>query len=649
MKTTKYLLSIFFVFTQILIYAQKDQIISDEFMYVDYEYMLYSKSGLSYNNSTEGIENFSFNWSTDFNTSFINLANLELAQNWQRMAWYRKQHELIKAEIERKYNFNNTFPNYEIAKNELFRNIETGNIERNKRPLLSKYENLEISSKSTKNYHLNKLKLLQLREQELNSGNISNSIYGYLDVNNILLKDITSLNQLNQIKSQFESSFATNYWNLEKYQFINTGLKNIGLTFENEVINEKNKLYNKFSDWDRLGFMQFLLNYEYNKQILNCGVCLTPDGLGQFRNSDIATQVYIENRVSNGAPSIFSIWNPQYVIQFSNAYQVNIFQAQIMINQFRITAIQSMLNTVDVSNFAVENLISETKSILNNVNLSDQQKFDQFKIAYNNYDPIQIISTQNDFEIKIKSYIEYFKRRGNNEFADYLSSLLPLESTFSNDDYQKLYETIREQKLNYFYELLREVGLASFDAFKPVIEMALWEVGGTVALKILSKLPIKYLTTPIKNVIARLKAPSSTAFANLKHAKKYGIQSYKNLKTTFDDLGLSLSKEGVERHHLIEVRFFKENPNIAQKLLDKFGKTTDDWLSIIVERGKLGSEHDKFSKAWIQAIGQEGKNGASGIPGWTGKTTKTATFDDVIKAAKEIYKDYPEILKALGI
>lgn len=106
--------------------------------------------------------------------------------------------------------------------------------------------------------------------------------------------------------------------------------------------------------------------------------------------------------------------------------------------------------------------------------------------------------------------------------------------------------------------------------------------------------------------------------------------------------------EGVERHHLIEKRFFN-NIQIRNQLKQKFGQTTDDWLSIIVDKGKRGSEHDVFSKAWIKAIGQNGKNGVPGIPGWTNKTTSTATFDDVVRAAREIYKDYPEILKALGL
>ena len=88
--------------------------------------------------------------------------------------------------------------------------------------------------------------------------------------------------------------------------------------------------------------------------------------------------------------------------------------------------------------------------------------------------------------------------------------------------------------------------------------------------------------------------------------EKYRIKTDKNLAKTFDDLGLSLSKEGVERHHLIEKRFVTQMKN-------KLGSKTDDWLSIVVEKGKIGSEHYNFTQAWKKAIGTNGKAGTTGF------------------------------------
>ena len=76
----------------------------------------------------------------------------------------------------------------------------------------------------------------------------------------------------------------------------------------------------------------------------------------------------------------------------------------------------------------------------------------------------------------------------------------------------------------------------------------------------------------------------------------------------------------------------------------KLGKNTDDWLSIVVDKGKVGSEHDIFSKAWLKAIGKK-----NGTPGTTCFNTDNVPYEVVIKTARDIYKDYPEILKALGI
>lgn len=53
------------------------------------------------------------------------------------------------------------------------------------------------------------------------------------------------------------------------------------------------------------------------------------------------------------------------------------------------------------------------------------------------------------------------------------------------------------------------------------------------------------------------------------------------------------------------------------------------------------AEHQVFTNAWRAKIGYEGSNAI--------KTTLTATRADVEKAAREIYKDYPEILNALGL
>ncbi|MDY7394917.1 hypothetical protein UMM65_06670 [Aureibaculum sp. 2210JD6-5] len=274
-----------------------------------------------------------------------------------------------------------------------------------------------------------------------------------------------------------------------------------------------------------------------------------------------------------------------------------------------------------------KNFVENAMKIINNKSLTTSQKLEQFRAAYNTFDPkLPQDATQDDYEAKIRGYANYFKRRGNQEFADYLTSLLPLDSDYSKEDFEALYETIKEQKLNYFYELLSEIGLATFDAFEPVIEMALWEVGGGLALKVLNKLPVKYLTTPIKNVITRLKTPSSTAFSKLKQAKKYGVKSYAELEKVLKDLGIKRSLEKIDIHHLFEQRF-----------KSVIGGSTSSWKSIVLTK----AEHQIFTNAWRKEIGYISDNVLL--------NTSNATKQQILDAAKRVYKDYPEILKALGL
>lgn len=53
-------------------------------------------------------------------------------------------------------------------------------------------------------------------------------------------------------------------------------------------------------------------------------------------------------------------------------------------------------------------------------------------------------------------------------------------------------------------------------------------------------------------------------------------------------------------------------------------------------------EHVMFTKAWRSIIGYDGDVKV-------GVTTSRATLKKVIEAAKEVYRDYPEILKSLNL
>jgi hypothetical protein len=114
---------------------------------------------------------------------------------------------------------------------------------------------------------------------------------------------------------------------------------------------------------------------------------------------------------------------------------------------------------------------------------------------------------------------------------------------------------------------------------------------------------------------------SLTKFQLLQYASTYGVKLYSQLKGKVP---------GAQAHHLFEGRF-------AKQLSGALGNNIKSWSAIILSK----AEHIKFTTAWRLAIPY--KNSGAVI------NTATATATDIRNAAKEIYKDYPEILKELGL
>ena len=111
-------------------------------------------------------------------------------------------------------------------------------------------------------------------------------------------------------------------------------------------------------------------------------------------------------------------------------------------------------------------------------------------------------------------------------------------------------------------------------------------------------------------------ANTGSRFGSLTHSSS-GIAPYSVQRTVTAGQGGS-----IQAHHLIERRF-----------ADVMGQTVGDMPSIVVTR----AEHQVFTNAWREAI-PYGPNG-----------TGMATRAQVEGAARQIYREYPEILQALGL
>ncbi len=111
-------------------------------------------------------------------------------------------------------------------------------------------------------------------------------------------------------------------------------------------------------------------------------------------------------------------------------------------------------------------------------------------------------------------------------------------------------------------------------------------------------------------------AANTSAFSNLTHSSS-GIAPYSVQRTVTAGQGGS-----IQAHHLIERRF-----------ADVMGQSVADMPAVVVTR----AEHQVFTNAWREAI----PYGPSG--------TGRAYPAQVEEAARQIYREYPEILQALGL
>ncbi len=220
--------------------------------------------------------------------------------------------------------------------------------------------------------------------------------------------------------------------------------------------------------------------------------------------------------------------------------------------------------------------------------------------------------------------------------ADYLESLIADYSSFNKNDLTIFHDTAKKITIEFNNYMFASIVYGFAKGVQPIVEIALFEVGASVAIKLLSKLPALVRTSQITEVLNNLKLSSS--LSKFKYAEKFGLKTYAQHVKWFENMGILRSKFegiGVEIHHLVEKRF-AGNVNVAKWI----GSKTDDFKSIVL----TAKEHDQFTQAWKLAIGYDTK-----AAGWTGYRTSTVPLDVVKKVAKIIYKDYPEILTALGL
>ena len=147
--------------------------------------------------------------------------------------------------------------------------------------------------------------------------------------------------------------------------------------------------------------------------------------------------------------------------------------------------------------------------------------------------------------------------------------------------------------------------------YDPSLESLLFATIDTVAL--LPLIPSSGYARKGAKVVDELSdaVHAASVFRKLQYAEKYGINSYHALRR-------ALISTDLQAHHIIEKRFAR-----------MLGINVGDMLSVAVTK----EEHQMFTKAWRQAIPY-------------GTDYNSITVSQLWDAAKQIYKDYPDLLDA---
>ena len=300
----KVLIGILFINTGATLLAQTNQLMNENGEYlIDKEGII---SGIEDENccGEETLGDISFGYNMDaalFSHSLIVAARKKALNDW-----FNRQNNLIKEEIERQLNQN--FSNFSDAQAAYFKKLEYTNVKQNISTPLGKYNSKVNSRIEIRENSIRDLKLLELRENEINAGLINDSNYGYLKINDTPLYQITSLSQLETLRVSAISRFGFADYNYRYDNNILLKLKEIlqlnDYNANHDIIirlkDKQIEYYNSYDRWEQLDLMQLYLNNVRIPMVM----------LVEIRATDFGNTNYVENYGINFSSKWFGPFNP---------------------------------------------------------------------------------------------------------------------------------------------------------------------------------------------------------------------------------------------------------------------------------------------------------------------------------------------------
>ena len=271
------------------------------------------------------------------------------------------------------------------------------------------------------------------------------------------------------------------------------------------------------------------------------------------------------------------------------------------------------------------NTVNAIIDVLKTTSTPSEEQLEEVKDLLIEEEPLLGQTTRAQLTNEIKRANNYIRTHGYPEEAKYIDEVIDTLDDFSNNELYDFYTTMWNFKIEVKKTFVVAIITPYVETMQIFVEFALFEVGGALAIKLLTKLPSLIKSAETLQVVERLRI--TTSLAQFKYAEKFGFKSYNAHVNFFNKLKIKRSELGVQVHHLIERRFA---PNL--------GVSEGSMQSIVL----TVEEHAVFTQAWKNQIPRNGTLGAN-------VTTATATRAQIEAAAKEIYKNYPDILNALGL
>lgn len=345
MKINKYLCIItFLLLYSNSIFGQFEELDIKTLRMVHDEFLIDKDLYSFYPKTTGTGEDFKFWGDTGFGVSNFAILNAGLMHENRLIdaldAWYNKQRELIKDEIEEYYyqkfdEHSNFKDNFKEAVDKTF--IDFGkknhhtffNFDINVFNLKKNHSNTNKSYNIRNTVNLRELNHLNYRKQEILSGNINNSIFTFSEIfGGIKLKDIRDVNSINTNWNVIKSFLDTNLPTQQNAKYHSEELGNLDSKFDDFMLSLQRKFYDKdLNPGQRLFLEQFSINVlkalranpnAFNGQVLNLNL---PDNLEKGLSVPVGSEAVLQSYL--WAYSKKSVFDPNYYLKVLDEILVN--------------------------------------------------------------------------------------------------------------------------------------------------------------------------------------------------------------------------------------------------------------------------------------------------------------------------------------